>query len=263
MKGLTLESVRDYINTSDLGYTAKLIDVTKPNKNITGLQVYVTNVEDTCVIPIFYEDILSDAKDCDEVFCRILSIMDGQNPASSVSFETLMENLHQVSFRVVKFEGNESIVKQYVGRKFLDLYVYYHIPVIENGSVSVKWEHLDVLSVTEEDLYDMAITNLEDNKSFLPMFPMMVLSTENHMHGAAQILNTKWLDEIASTLDDDLVILPASIHEVIALPYNPVKEMGKDLYQMVKTVNATYVDETDVLNDHPYRYHRDTKQVAY
>ncbi|MBS5062662.1 MAG: hypothetical protein KHZ58_02695, partial [Hungatella hathewayi] len=59
----------------------------------------------------------------------------------------------------------------------------------------------------------------------------------------------------ADLLEQDLLILPSSIHEVLLLPYAEDICM-EDLFQMVRHVNQTEVPVEDRLSDEVYRYKR-------
>lgn len=267
MKELTLEMVCDYIN-SETAYSASICEVTKPNKVIKGLQV--TANEEERVTPIFYEWILDGAESCEEVFLRIVSTERNTNPVEHITMEAIEENLHKVIFRVVKYEGNEAIVNKYAGRKFLDLYVYYSIPVAKDGtsvaSVPIMMEFNTVFkNVTEDDLFDMAMTNLEDSFNVFNMYPFVAVTNKDSIYGASQILNTRYLSDLASKLSSDLVILPSSIHEVLVVTTSFIEECNMNrekLCEMITSINASEVKDVEVLNDHPYLFTRETGKVT-
>lgn len=91
-----------------------------------------------------------------------------------------------------------------------------------------------------------------DNKS-----QMYVLSNEGKTWGAVSMLCEEALREIANEVEDDLYILPSSVHEVIVIPAG-VSNTTEHLREMVEEVNRTHVEREDVLSDHVYRYLRAT-----
>lgn len=68
------------------------------------------------------------------------------------------------------------------------------------------------------------------------------------------------LHALAEQLQDDLYILPSSIHEVIAVPAS----MGKpdELAQMVAEVNMAQVSLEERLSNQVYHYDKDLRKVS-
>ena len=61
--------------------------------------------------------------------------------------------------------------------------------------------------------------------------------------------------------DRDFFILPSSVHEVILIP--KVSGVSAEmLLEMVKEVNATQVEDIEVLSDNVYCYERESDRVV-
>lgn len=90
-----------------------------------------------------------------------------------------------------------------------------------------------------------------------------VLTTENGCFGAAAMVYPGALTSLCDTLGtDSLIILPSSIHEVIVLPFT--KEMaGKNLDSMIQLINASVVEDDEVLDDKAYFYNKDMDGLTY
>ena len=150
--------------------------------------------------------------------------------------------------------------------------------------------------VTQEELHDIAISNLESlspstfksmnevmAEMMLPqmieecggdrdmaeamlsaMMPpeekMYVISNEEKLNGAAALLDDKLMDSIREKIGDDFFILPSSIHECLVVPADAGMEL-RDLENMVKEVNETQVAPQDRLSDHVYQYDADSHEV--
>lgn len=88
---------------------------------------------------------------------------------------------------------------------------------------------------------------------------MFVLSNKRKINGASIILYNEPLDELSDKLSDDLLIMPSSIHEVLAIPASSMDAI--DLKQMVREVNDTEVSEQEILGYSVYRYNRETGTI--
>lgn len=145
-------------------------------------------------------------------------------------------------------------------------------------------EIMEKMGIDERQLKDLAMANLAEEKSqFMSMrdmlvgmmFPdgipendpfvdmmlppedgavkMYVLTNEKGVNGAAKILDTNTMDNIAKELEGNFVVIPSSIHETIMLSMNEVFDY-KELESMVNEVNTGVVDPKDKLSDHVYVY---------
>ncbi len=92
--------------------------------------------------------------------------------------------------------------------------------------------------------------------------PMYILSNTERSYGASVICYHRVVSELADELGDDLIIIPSSVHEVIAVPLSFAPNTN-DISSMVLSVNEFHVPPTEVLSDHVYVYHRDTDRITY
>ena len=81
----------------------------------------------------------------------------------------------------------------------------------------------------------------------------IVLSNRILCGGAAAILDPETADALAEAAGTDYLIIPSSVHELIVIPRVLGEELGR-MRSMVRRVNRTMVDESDVLSDHIYTY---------
>ncbi len=90
--------------------------------------------------------------------------------------------------------------------------------------------------------------------------PMYVISNTERSYGAVQMLFQENLDKVSELLNDDLYILPSSVHEVIAIPV-----MGCDaqeLANMVVSVNSEEVRLEERLSNQVYYYDSREKKLS-
>ncbi|MEG2700536.1 MAG: DUF5688 family protein, partial [Hungatella sp.] len=69
------------------------------------------------------------------------------------------------------------------------------------------------------------------------------------------------LKSFADLLEQDLVILPSSIHEVLLVPYEE-ELCFEELASMVQHINQTEVPQADQLSNQIYYYSRIKDQVS-
>ena len=70
------------------------------------------------------------------------------------------------------------------------------------------------------------------------------------------------LRDLADKFDENLAVIPSSVHEVLVLPCASIDELGA-ITNMVKQVNVESVKPGDVLSDHAYFYDRSTGLLSY
>lgn len=183
----------------------------------------------------------------------------------------------RIVFRLINRKANEELLKTIPYVPYLDLAVVFYVVVDVNvhGTVSLlireplrlEWK------VSVKELYDQALQN---TPSLFPyefralravieeVFPsdrqseeeyMYVLSNRFQSFGAAAILYPNRLKQIGCVMDDDYYVLPSSVHEVLIVPAEYVRNRQM-LDEMVREVNQVCVEEEEILSDHAYYYDR-------
>jgi hypothetical protein len=90
--------------------------------------------------------------------------------------------------------------------------------------------------------------------------PMWIISNRQGSLGAVNMLFEKNLSELSKKLDDDLYILPSSIHEVMAVPasqFTPEK-----LVETLNQVNGEVIDVSVRLSNQVYYYDRAERKLT-
>ena len=180
----------------------------------------------------------------------------------------------KIVFCVINAARNEELLKSVAHTRFLDLAIIYRIQVKADNrgiqSMLIQNNFLNVWGVTTEELFKWAklntpllreckIQKLSDMTGIPLPYNVMMLTNKFSIDGAATMLYPELLQAIADKAEDDLVIIPSSVHEILIYPNSQVeKEM---INEMIVSVNEEAVDEKDVLSDHTYFYHRLLKQI--
>lgn len=104
-------------------------------------------------------------------------------------------------------------------------------------------------------LEDVLAEMLEAEGMPLPKAPgpetMLVITTGSGMHGAPALLDAATLDRAAARLGGECIIIPSSVHELIAVPAG----MGvAEVESVMRSVNDGLVDADEVLGYGAFRY---------
>ncbi len=90
--------------------------------------------------------------------------------------------------------------------------------------------------------------------------PIYVVRNSECIYGATALLHEECFAELADKLEDDLCIIPSSIHELLVISLKEVKMEW--IISTIREVNATEVDPKEVLADHPYIYYREDHTIS-
>lgn len=162
-------------------------------------------------------------------------------------------------------------------KEFLDLWIVYQCFYKEDTTtVLVTRKLLEETGLSEEEVESAAMAHqssmslpmgnvlamLTGQEEDVPSIPELYVLTSvaNAGYGAAAMLDTKTLSDLADQLDGDLIILPSSVHEVLALKATPGKIDA--MKGIVKMMNESEVQPEDVLSDSVYFFSREAKEVT-
>jgi hypothetical protein len=203
--------------------------------------------------------------------------------------------LDKVIFHLIGKERNATLLERVPHRDFLDMAIIYRVVVSsrEDGyleSLLVTDDLMERFGWSEEMLYEHSKVNtpkmfpavivsmldyfqgygdfapVEDydvkSHSFDDFIPMFTV-TNNGMgsvlfnrYGAASMLYTDVLKLLADQCDDDLLLIPSSIHEFIMIPLNYTDGRTAEFRDMVGEVNSNVLDPREALTDSVYIYDR-------
>ena len=134
------------------------------------------------------------------------------------------------------------------------------------GSRFVRAEDLAEEGCTEQDVYETALGNavrrrpavIRDIRSIIPCAqesspPMYVLSNRELCYGASAILYPGIRKVLGSVFEEDLILIPSSVHEWIILPRDTGADTGF-MNELIGHVNRTEVRPDEVLGSHVYFY---------
>lgn len=178
-------------------------------------------------------------------------------------FENVLNNIY---FRVLRKDWNDSI-DLFFDMENSDLILVPYIRIYDSideksvGSCIVTNALYRSWNISRDKLYNIAISNTRcDGPTVrsitdilgLPFddnFPMYVVTNSKRLYGAVNAFTNP--DLIEEKLGDRYVLIPSSIHEMIAIP-EEIADKGI-LVNMISEVNQEKVSETERLSDHPYK----------
>lgn len=105
------------------------------------------------------------------------------------------------------------------------------------------------------------LDGFEEKGRKIKEIPLLILTNSTRYLGASCILYRGLLAQFAKSLKKNFYILPSSVHEVILLPENNVRN-ADNLIRMVTEVNQTQLAPEEVLSDAVYYYDRETGEIS-
>ena len=183
-----------------------------------------------------------------------------------VRFEMLNANIYRERKEDPHFDYIDLIGVFYVNSK--------------NGSLKLKItkELAQIYDISYEELYEAAVANVKKDivvrgllgvikdlseeitgieEDIEPGDAQMYIITNSEMHlGAAALMIPDPFEYLSGKLHDDLYVLPASRHEVLAVPKNG--STPESLRKIVSAVNEEEVNMKDFLSNEVYQYTRGT-----
>ncbi len=258
---------------------------------LDGVNIVFQNQDESRIVPVIYLNSFFTAfsegvQDIEEIVGEIVDLRDkhatpefGYDQICSLNnWDSVKEMIYPM---LLSSKSNEELLKTCINRPFLDLSIIYTIRLQMDGpsigTVKITRDLFSSFGISEQELHDQAIKNMEQEQyelkditeilaSLMPESmegdecvkggQMLVLTNKSRQYGAAGILDR----EILRQFGKDAYILPSSIHETILVP----AEEGmneEDLDRMVKEVNSTQVEEQEVLSDHVYYFSFESDEI--
>lgn len=211
------------------------------------------------------------------------------------SFFTNFDNVRsRIVCKLIHCDKNKELLKEVPYFPYLDLAIVFYCLVAENpyenASIPIYNEHLEYWHTSKDTLLMLARENTPLLLPFccdtladliLPVLdilpqnerpaakamlseesvPMYVITNKQHQYGACCILYQDALKKVSEQLNDNLYILPSSVHEVIILPASAVN-CPQDLPHMVRSINMTEVSPEEILSDCVYYYNKISCQTS-
>ncbi len=275
------EHILDYMPEEYSAAEITFKDIRKNNVQKTGIMV---TLPDRIAVPVVYIDGLYDeyiqGKDMEDIFKEIAEEIErGYREAPAYNGLNIKDYRNNVYMCLVNKRNNREMLSNIPHRTVNDLAVIYRINLPEiNGnkaSAVVTYDLMETLGYENtEQLEKQAAIYMKENNppvvktmremlyeiepELAEMLPedeemqMYVITNSSKTNGAVSVLDKETMDRVAGLIGPEIIILPSSIHEVIAVSGNDIK--ARDAAAMVKSINDTQVEPEERLSDNIYRY---------
>ena len=178
-----------------------------------------------------------------------------------------------VTMKLINFDKNIDLLKDIPHVRFHDLAIVFQAQVFQNkeelGTITIHDSHLDAWDITISELYQEALANspklcpveiLNINEIMKPPIlntyldpHMYIITNTRRIYGASCILYDGVLKSLSEQLNSDLILIPSSIHEFLAVPAS-IGSTYEYVNSMINEVNTNAVLDNEVLSDHAYYY---------
>jgi len=243
-----------------------------------------SNITPTIYLEKMYEEYIEENKDISEVYMNIAELRiradyKGELPFDLMNYEEVKDRILPRILGKATWNGDLMINRPYT--RLNDLLITYVIEISNDESgmstAPVTYQMLDAWEINENQIFVQAKENMkkcdwmkaeirtmrnvlielagtEIPEGLIPEedFDMFVISNKRKMFGATVLMQHEVLEKVHSMIGD-FVILPSSVHEVIAIKINEYCDLDY-LSTMIKDINRDCVETTDRLSDHPYIY---------
>ncbi len=287
-----IDRIKDFLPDKYDDADVSIQSVVKNNdQKLDGLMIKTedSNIAPNIYLNDFFKQ-LEDGRDMEDILKNIADIRvqnemeQGFDVNQITDFEQVKD---KIVCRLVNLENNAEYLEGKPFTQIEDLAVTYAVNLSESSegrmSVAITDNLMDSYGITKDELHQIAVDNIENqHPEFMSMRDMLmqmmypdgapddpmaqmflppeeekpsmyVLSNQSRVNGAAMVLDTKLMDDIAEKLGGDFIVLPSSVHEVIILP--KTEEMDQRMLEnMVQDVNAGQVAPEERLSDHVYAY---------
>lgn len=271
----------------------------KVNRTLDGLAVFkdgYTGVSPTIYVNDMYEHYRA-CGNLEAVFQKAAqSYAKVQNRVKGYELDVDVGHIREnVVMCLVNTEQNRELLADVPNRRFHDLSVIYRW-VVEStpdavGSIIVSDRIAEEIGMTEEELFQCAVENTrrmnpvsvtcmgsmfggipegieipQEIREEMEMAnrtaeKMWIISNSSGINGAVSMLYEENLYQLAEKLGDDLVILPSSIHEVIAIPAEMAERNLTHLIEIVHEVNMGQLKLEERLSNSVYHYDHNARKV--
>lgn len=299
-KAVVEEKFKDYLPEEYANGELQINAVQKVNRTMDGLILLAPEGERKMSPTIYINEMYNHYKETGNLQGVLKegaeSMVKGFQEISQFATLDVSTAKDNIVFQLINTEQNKEMLPNVPHRQFEDLSIIYRwVTNAQQGgiqSVIVTDDLAERFELKEEELFQLASENTR--RIFPPIIKSMyemikeiimeegmpeemlelmsgempsqseqkmwVISNEQKIHGAASMLYEDKLHTLAMKLEDDLFIMPSSVHEVIAVAAGTGDL--EYLAEMVTEINLDQVALDERLSNQVYRYDKDLRTLS-
>lgn len=203
----------------------------------------------------------------------------GNRPCEDFSFEGIRNYDTArlcICYKLLNLEQNKQLLDTRPYIPYLDLAIVFYVPYADDDgrlheinitkAMMQSWEidvsqlyadaHQNTVKFLPATIKSLSIILNKvsyESKAPKPDVPLYVVSNRMELYGASSILYDGLLHASADLFEDDIVVIPSSVHDMILIPASATPDPISLVRDMVVSVNQTLAAE-DVLSDNIYYY---------
>ena len=281
------QKVRDRLEGCEIG-----IEMVPKNNGVLKTALIIRNPDanaEPCIyLEEYYNRYRKETASIDGIVDHIIKIYDENKLGERMDVDVLLQYpmmRPKIRGRLISTQRNTDMLQKVPHRGILDLSLIYTIEVNTRrgiGNIIINHSHLGIWGVTEPELFMQLKKNMEQEEGcfmhldqFLTQIlnvpeegtlrdslpDIFIMSNKDKHYGAVELLNEKTVEKAVKTFGGSFYILPSSVHELIVLPGGCEYMTLDGLAEMVASINASDVNESDVLSSHIYYYNAEEKRL--
>ncbi|SCJ95753.1 Uncharacterised protein [uncultured Eubacterium sp.] len=267
-----IERLKEFLPEKYQGWEISVSKVPKVNGYMESINLMPTSEEFVAVPNIYVPELFEVYQSCQDMNQVLEKTADffvkGMEYVKDMTTKVELDNPHdKVIMALVNSEENKELLAHVPNRSLLDLSIIYRImvelPDDAFNSAIITNDLADRFELSETELYNLA---KENTPRLMPISveyasdDFYILTNKYRTLGAAVMLYKDVLTDIADEFDNNLYVLPSSIHEVFIVP-DYVKG-ADELREIVTEANATVVKKNEVLSNKVYFYEKQTGKLT-
>ncbi len=250
----------------------------------------ILNISPTIYLNPYYHRYL-DGVSMEDIYEDILTTYKENLPTEDFDvslFKDFEKAKEHIIIKLVNYSRNEELLREIPHKKFYDLAIIYVVAVCdfmsEYATILIHNHHLNLWDISLNELHSIAMDNtpqllpykfdkldqllehfMDSPLPFATNMHMFILTNHLKIHGATCMVYPGLLKELAERLNDNLLIIPSSIHEVLIIPEKTLQEEYtlEDYKEMINEVNETQLTDDEMLSNHAYFFLKDSERIIY
>lgn len=279
-KNEMINRIKEYVPKEYKDYNVEVTKVNKINETLDALCL-IDRSKKVNTSPVVYIDNVytyyTSCKNIDMVLKKAADIITGGFNMVTDKYVYNNNIKDNIVLVLINAEANKELLKTIPHIKFLDLAFIFRWIITKNeygfsGSI-INNSLAKNIDLDTDELFELAKANTrrllppkmvtlknalkamnapKDLLDNTPEYPVFVLSNIYCVEGAAYIAFDDILSKIKNKFNENFYILPSSINEVLIIPESFVTP--DFVKEMIRNVNTTVLDKTDMLSDNIYFY---------